>query len=352
MSAGTTRISDLIVPQIFTPYVQNRTEQKSRFVQSGILARDFSIDTLLNGGGLTFELPSFKDLDNDEERVSTDNPADVATHNKIGTLQQTAVRLNRNQSWTTMDLAAVLAGADPMSAIGDLVSDYWMRRQQTILIATLMGVFADNEAAPAGGDTHTLNDLTANVSGGAYVAGVTNFTTEAFIDAVLTMGDSMDTLGLVLVHSVVFARMQKNNLIDFIPDSEGRVNIPTFLGRRVIIDDGVPNPAGVGAAQTAAGIYHTLVAGPGAFRWGVGQPKVPTEMDRIPGVGNGSGQEVLYNRVEWCIHPAGYRYVGTAASGGPSNAATANNLAAAASWSRCFPERKQIKLARLITRES
>jgi hypothetical protein len=37
--------------------------------------------------------------------------------------------------------------------------------------------------------------------------------------------------------------MQKNNLIDFIPDAEGHINIPTFLGRRVIVDDGMPNPS-------------------------------------------------------------------------------------------------------------
>ena len=51
------------------------------------------------------------------------------------------------------------------------------------------------------------------------------------------------------------------------------------------------------------------------------------------------------------MHPVGHAYVGTAPKGGPSNAATTNNLADAASWQRAFTERKQIKVARLITRE-
>ena len=85
---------------------------------------------------------------------------------------------------------------------------------------------------------------------------------------------------------------------------------------------------------------------------GVGSHQIPTFVEHIPGAGNGNGQDVLYNRNIWCIHPVGHAYVGTAPNGGPSNAATANNLAAAGSWNRVFSERKQIKFARLITREA
>lgn len=351
MAAGVTKITDIIVPEVFTPYAQNITTEKSRLVQSGVLVRDGALDQKLAGGGLTFEAPSFKDLDNDDERTSTDDDTSMATHKKIGTIQETAVRLSRNNSWSSMDLAATLAGADPMGAIGSRVGAYWARRLQRAWLCTLMGVFADNEAAPSGSE-HVQNDLTHDVKGGGFVDGVTNFTAEAFLDAASLMGDSMEDLGILLVHSAVYARMQKNNLIDFVPDSDGKVNIPTFLGRTVVVDDGVPNPAGSGATDLGAGLYHSLLVGAGAFRLGVGTPSDATETERIPGAGDGGGQDVLYNRVEWCIHPAGYKYAGTAPSGGPTNAATTNNLAHAASWQRVFPERKQIKIARLITRES
>jgi len=343
MASGTTRVSDVIVPAIFTPYAQNITEEKSRLVQAGVLVRDAELDRLLAGGGLTFDAPSWKDLDNDAERVTSDDPTENATHNKIGTLKEVAVRLSRNQSWTSMDLTAVLAGANPMEAIGNRVGEYWARRQQAALLATMAGVFADNDAAPAASE-HTQYDLTNDDSGGSYSAGVTNFTAEGFIDTLTLMGDSEDSLGILFVHSIVYARMKKNNLIDFIPDSEGKVNIPTFMGRRVIIDDGMPNPS--------SGIYHSYLLGAGAFRLGVGTPNDATELDRIPGAGNGGGQDVLYNRVMWAIHPVGHKYAGTAPNGGPSNAATSNNLAHAGSWQRVFPERKQIKIARYVTRES
>lgn len=340
MAAGVVRISDVVVPQIFTPYVQQLTEEKSRLIRSGALVADARFTSLLAGGGATFNQPSFKDLDNDAENTSTDDPAVTSTPNKIGTATEIQVRLSRNNSWSTMDLTADLAGADPMQAIAGRVGDYWMRRQQALFVATMKGIFANNASATDA--YHVQNDMSFSIAGGAFVDGVTNFSTESFIDATLTMGDSMEDLSMCFVHSVVYGRMQKNNLIDYIPDSDGKVNIPTFLGRIVVVDDGVPQTAGV---------FDTWIFGAGSVSWGAGNPAVPTETERKPDAGNGGGQEILYNRVEWVMHPKGHAYVGVPPVGGPTNAATANNLAAAASWRRVFTERKQIKIARLITRE-
>lgn len=343
MASGTTRISDVVVPEIFSPYVQQMTQEKSRLIRSGAITLDPTLNTALAGGGLTFNEPSFKDLDNDADNVSTDDPSTASTPNKIGTATEIQVRLSRNNSWSSMGLTADLAGADPMMAIANRVSDYWTRRQQAAFVATLNGVFADNAAAPTGSE-HVQNDMTHDISGASFVDGVTNFSAEAFIDGTATMGDSMEDLTMLMVHSIVYARMLKNNLIDFVSDSVNgnAVRIPTFLGREVIVDDGVPRTNGV---------FSTWLFGRGAVRGGMGSPKVPTEIDRKPAAGNGSGQDVLFNRTEWIIHPVGDAYVGTAPNGGPSNAATTNNLAHADSWKRVFSERKQIRIARLVTRE-
>lgn len=343
MASGTTAVSDAIVPQIFGPYVQQLTEEKSRLIQSGAIVRDPFLDTFLSGGGLTVNAPSWKDLDDDVENVSSDTTG-TSSPNKIGSADEIAVRLSRNNSWATADLTSALAGSDPAEAIASRVADYWVRRAQTAFIAVMTGIFANNAQGSPGG-TAVQNDMTRDISGSSFVDGVTNFSAEAFIDATLTMGDSMDGLGMIFVHSIVYARMLKNNLIDFIVDSSNgaAVKIPTFLGRGVVVDDGMPN---------AGGVFQSWLFGAGAIRMGMGSPKVPVETLRIPGAGNGGGQEVLWNRVEWCLHPAGHAYMGTPASGGPSNAATTNNLAAGGSWQRVWNERKMIKIARLVTRES
>jgi hypothetical protein len=352
MAAGPlTQVSDVVVPEIFTPYVQQMTEEKARLVQSGVLARDALLDQLLQGGGLTFNVPSWRDLDSDADNVSTDDVADIiaasfsggtpatrldSTPLKIETDTEIAVRLNRNQSWSSADLAAALAGDDPMNAIARGVAFYWTRRLQAVFIATWNGVIKDNVANDSG-------DYQNDISGGAFIDGVTNFSAEAFLDAKVTMGDSMEKLTAIMVHSVVYNRMQKNNLIDFIPDARGEVQIPTFLGAEVIVDDGMPN---------AANVYDTWLFGAGATRLGVASPRVPTEVDREPQAGNGGGQEILFSRVQWCMHPIEHAYTGTAPDGGPGNGTGASELNNAGSWNRVYPERKQIAFARLVTREA
>jgi hypothetical protein len=344
-AAGVTRIADLIVPQIFTPTVQNLTTQNSRLVQSGAVTVDGELSNLLDGGGLTFSQGGFRDLDDDEENISNDDPTDLSTPNKIGTLTEIQVRLSRNNSWSSMDLAADLTGVDPMNAIANRVGAYWARRLQAAFIAEITGIFADNALAPAGGDTHTQNDLTHSISEagatpGDFEEGVTNIGGAPFISAFATMGDMMDELSLVMMHSVPFTRLLTDGLIVYgvNPRDPGSAQIPMYLGREVIVDDKVPN---------AGGVFQTFLFGRDAFRMGRGSPKVPTEVARVAAAGNGSGQEVLHSRVEWVIHPVGHAYIGVTPAGGPSNA----DLAAAASWRRVFPERKQIRIARLVTRE-
>tara|TARA_R110000851_G_scaffold120002_1_gene248091 strand:- start:30442 stop:31560 length:1119 start_codon:yes stop_codon:yes gene_type:complete len=366
-----TKVADVVVPEIFTPYVQQITEEKARLVQSGILARDEFLDGLLAGGGLTFKVPSYRDLDNEDENISTDDVADVinltdsavggvfsgiaagttltdSVPKKIETDTEIAVRMNRNQSWSSASLARSLAGSDPLAAIGARVGFYWVRRLQAAFIATMQGISKDNGVNDTG-------DYVNDISGVGFVDGVTNFSAEAFLDASLTMGDSMESLTAVMVHSVVFNRMQKNNLIDFIPDATGMIQIPTFLGREVIVDDGMPTGTSVVLADGtagSAGMYETWLFGPGAASLGIGGNPDATEVERKPSAGNGGGQEILHSRVQWTIHPSGHAYVGTPADGGPSNAVATDQLNIATSWDRRRPERKQINFARLVTRES
>lgn len=338
---ATTRISDVVVPEIFGPYVQNYTEEKSNLIQSSAIMVNERLTSHLNGGGLTFNEPSWRDLANEDENISNDDPDDFSTPSKTGSLTEVQIRLSRNKSWSTMDLSGTLAGSDPMTSIGNRVGYYWTRRLQALFIATGKGIFA-NDALPTDA-FHVQNEMTNDVKGTAFQNGVTNFTSEAFLDTLTTMGDSEGGLGIMMVHSIVFNRMRKNNLIDYIPDSEGKVTIPTFLGKQVIVDDGMPRTAGV---------FDTWIFGSGAFQFGNGSPPVPVAVEREEKAGHGGGQEILYNRVEWALAPAGYAWVGgTAVKGGPSNAATAGNIGAAASWQRVFPERKQIRMARLVTRE-
>lgn len=145
------------------------------------------------------------------------------------------------------------------------------------------------------------------------------------------------------MHSIVYASALKKNLIQFRLDSEAQPTIPTYMGKDVTLDDSMPTPS--------AGVFETWLFGRGAITYGTGSPDVPNEVLRIPGAGNGGGQETMWDRVEWAHHVPGTAYVGTPPNGGPTNAATTNNLASATSWTRIAKDRRQIPIARIVTRE-
>lgn len=344
MASTGVSLSDIIVPEIFSPYVLKETEVKSKFVSSGILARSVELDQFLAGGGNTLNKPTWKDLDNTLERVA-DNTRSVMTGGTaiapiaITSYNEIAVKLIRTQLWGALKLAGELAGDDPMSRIASRVADYEARQLQLTTLAILAGVFADNDAAPDAGDTHTEDDLTFDASGAGFVAGVTNFTAENLFDAVQTAGDSQEDFKILCVHSAVFSRMRKNNLIDFVPDSVTGADLAYFQGMKVVYDDGMPK---------SGNVYDSYIFAPGALELGWGFPPNASKVAMYEDGGNGLGEEVLYRRRIYCVHPMGHAYIGAATGGGPDN----DTLDAAASWSRKCPERKQVKIARLRTREA
>lgn len=348
-----TRIADVVVPELFTPYMQQMTERKSSLIRSGGLVRDKTFDALLAGGGFKFSA-AVNDTTPDDyygDNVGSDdvdpisNPDPYLSYPEkalAGPAEEIKVRLSRNNSWGAMDVASDLSGSQPMHAIANRVSDYWSKRLQDAFVATIKGVFAQN-AVPVTAN-YFQNDLTHDVSGVSYSDGITNFGAGAFADTLETIGDKMESLTTVMVHSYMFTRMLKKNLIHFAWVTVGgrKVPYPTILGREVIVDDSVP---------FTGGVFECWLFGRGAVRLGMGVPKVPTELNRWPATGLGGGQEVLHNRVEWIIHPEGHAYVGNAPKGGPTNDATLNNLAHADSWKRALHDRDRIRIARLITRE-
>ena len=326
-----TQIQDVIVPSVFSNYLQVLTSQLSAFVASGIITQDPEFDSKLAGGGRTFHMPFWNDLADDAENVSSDQGSD-AVPKKVTSGEQIAIRLDRNQSWRNADLAAMLAGSDPAGVVARRVAPYWTRRLQDIVIAILKGVIADNIANDSGDMIHRVARTTAGQVNEANL-----FSAEAFIQAKQTMGDAASKLSAIAMHSDVYAQAETNDLIDFLPDSEGRP-VASYRGLRVIVDDGL---APVLNNTTNLLEYDTVMFGTGAFARGNGVPKMPVESDRHPLANQGGGAETLITRVSWIVHPKGFAFTDASVAGpSPTNA----ELATAANWNRVV-ERKLVPLA-------
>lgn len=329
-----TRLTDVVVPSVFSAYEMRRTKEISAIFSSGILRMDANLANFLAGGGQTINVPFWKDLPTAEPNTSSDDPAVSATPSKITTGTDIAIRINRNNGWSDADLVAELAGSDPMKAIGERVAAWWARAFQAHLVNMLRGVFADNIANDAGDMVNTIGTDAV----GASVA-AERISAEEILDTAQTMGDAQADLSLLIMHSVQYNALAKLNLIDFIPDSEGRVRFPTYLGYRVIIDDGVPAIAGTNRIM-----YWTFLVGPQAIGFAEHPPMVPVETIRKPEQGNGGGVEELWSRRQYVMHPYGIKFTSTSLAGqSPTN----TELATATNWDRVVVERKQIPLALL-----
>lgn len=331
-----TRLVDVIVPEVFGPYMMKETAQKSAIFQSGMLRTDGSLASFLQGGGRTVNVPFWKDLDNTEAGVASDDPAVSATPGSIAASKDVAARQIRTRGWSTARLSGELAGSDPMKAIASRVSDYWARQFQLILVATLRGVYADNVANDAG---DMVKDIGTDATGTATAAEL--ISAEAILDAAQTMGDASDVLDTIVMHSVVYNRLAKQNLIDFIPDSEGRVRFPSYLGFRVIKDDGVGKTTGVNRTK-----YHTYLVGKDALAFTEVPVDVPVAVEREEAQGNGMGVDQLWTRRQFVMHPYGIKFTDASTAGEfPTNA----ELEAALNWDRVYVERKQVPIAYLLT---
>jgi hypothetical protein len=336
---ATTRLSDVIQPSVFNRYMVQDTKVKTAIFSSGILRTDPSLNTFLSGGGLTVNMPFWNDLDSVEPGIANDDPTSVATPGKVAAANNIAIRNIRTRGWSAAQLTAELAGSDPMARIRERVSNYWARAFQRHLVSTMVGVFADNSAND-GGDMQVVIGLDA-----AGAPATTNLiSAEAILDTKQTMGDAGDDLAVLIMHSVVYTRLQKNNLIDFIPDSEGRVRFPSYLGYQVIVDDGVQVVQGT--VNTARFLYTTYLIARGAIGFAESPVAIPVETFRHPEQGNGMGVEDLWTRRQYIMSPYGYKWTDASRAGQfPTNA----ECQLAANWDRIVPERKMVSMARLVT---
>lgn len=309
-----TKISDVIVPEVFNPYVVQRTMELSALYNSGIISNNPELDRLASSGGTTINMPYWEDLSGEDE-VLTDDGA--LTPAKITAGQDIAVLLMRGKAWSANDLAKALSGSDPMAAIGDLVAEYRARRMQATLIKILTGAFAGTDMTNKVKDISALEGDLAKING------------ETFLDALQLMGDAKDKLTGVIMHSATETQLRKNNLIQTELDSNNKP-ISLFMEKRVIVDDTCP---------VTSGAYTTYLFGQGAIGLGNGAAPVPTETDRD----SLAGDDILINRWHNIIHPRGVKWIGSAAGSSPTNV----ELATGTNWERVY-EDKAIRMVKFV----
>jgi hypothetical protein len=328
--------SDIIIPEVFTPYVIEQTTQRDAFLASGVVRPMAELNA--TEGGDFINVPFWKaNLSGDFEVLSDSTSL---TPGKITADKQVGVILHRGRAFEARDLAALAAGSDPMAAIGAKVADYVANQRQKDLLSCLKGVFGTlgNTSSSA-----AFFDLTIDGESGDTP---TVLSPRHVAEARSLLGDQGDKLAAVCMHSKVYYDLVERRAIDYVSTADargtsttqsggsmvaafGNPTVPTYMGLRVIVSDDVQTEGSGGSSE-----YATYFFTEGAVASGE-QMAMQTETDRDIL----AKSDAMSIDLHYCYHPVGSKWGVTTTN--PTRA----QLETVTNWSKVY-ELKNLGIVR------
>ena len=329
--------SDIIIPEVFTPYVIEQTTARDAFLASGVVAPMAELNA--TEGGDFVNVPFFSaNLSGDFEVLSDSSSL---TPGKITTDKQVGVILHRGRAFESRDLAALAAGSDPMAAIGQKIGAYIANQRQKDLLSCLDGVF---------GSVNTTDSNAAffglTIDGGSGDS-PTGLSPRHVAKAKALLGDQGDKLAAVCMHSAIYYDLVERKMVDYVLATDGNGGsatasggsiagayggndtVPTYCGLRVIVSDDVTT-TGSGSSKE----YSTYFFTQGAVASGE-QAGLTTETDRDIL----AKSDAMSIDLHYCYHPVGAKWAVTTTNPTPAQLQTVSN------WSKVY-ETKNLGIVR------
>ena len=328
--------SDVIVPEVFTAYVDEAVTTRSAFLNSGVI-QPLAILNATEGGDYV-NVPSWSANLSGDAEVLSDSTSLIP--GKIAGEKQICPVLHRGRAWEVRTLAALAAGDDPMAAIGRKVAEYISYQQQKDVYSILKGVFGP---------------LTSNTTGALKSLAIDSNATASVLspgkvaEARAALGDQGEKLSVIAMHSKVYYDLVERKAIDYVTAAEarqtaaanmdgafagsvvnayGEVTVPTYMGLRVIVSDDANNDGTN---------YASYLFTPGAMAAGT-QSGLVTETDRDI-LALSDAMSVHWHNL---YHPLGMSY--TAGGVNPSR----TTLETAGNWTQVY-ETKNLGIVSIVS---
>lgn len=246
--------------EVFASMMDEQDFWRNEIAASGIVHQDSTIMSLIGSKGNVATIPIYKPLNVFESGMGALNN-DGETDNipvEISGDKQTCMLIQRMKAFKAKDFTKELTGADPLTKIKGKISNYytqvWENELMNIANAVL-GVSALSEH---------ITDL--SVTSGT-VADKNLITETTMIDAEqAALGDMAGGLGLVIMHSKIFAAFKKLNMVEYGKYTIGNVirqdiQLPTINGKIPIVTDYYT----VDTSVSGFPVFNTYLFGEGAF---------------------------------------------------------------------------------------
>ena len=329
--------SDIIIPEIFTPYLIEESTRRDAFLQSGVVQPLAQLNASEDGGDFV-NIPFYNaNLAGDFEVLSDSSSL---TPGKITADKQVGVVLHMGRAFESRDLAALASGSDPMAAIGQKMANYVNHQRQKDLLACLSGVFGavNNTSSAAAFFGLTIDGESGDTP--------TSLSPRQVSQARALLGDQGEKLNTIVMHSKTYYELVERRAVDYVKATDvaggdatasggsianayGEVTVPTYLGMRVIVSDDV-NTVGSGASTE----YAVYMFSQGSVGSGE-QAGIQTEVDRDVL----AKSDAMSIDLHYVYHPVGAKWAVTDANPNRTQLATVSN------WSKVY-ELKNIGIVR------
>lgn len=273
-------------PEVYQGFVDQEATFSDSILASGILARDQSLASSLDSGGVMGTIRFYNPLDPDTDApIVRDGKNDNVPSETAGG-KQSWIRIDRMKSWKAIELTRELTAADPMAAVARNTGRYWRMYKQGLLVKLANAVLGVSGLA-----SHCLTVKSGGV------------TANQLIDVQQSaLGDFSGKFGLLVVHSKILAEYKKMGLLNYnkyviTNVLQKEVSLPTINGLVVIEND----------RGTDDGTnYNSFLFGQGSVL--TADPKVITPDYTDYDAAKAGGTDILYNNRSFILHPNGLSF--------------------------------------------
>ena len=246
--------------EVFTDMMTEADYWSNPILASGIVRQDDSIMNLIGDKGNVATIPMYKPISiYDSNMAALNNDGETSnTPVEIAGDKQTCMLIQRMKAFKAKDFTKELTGADPLTHIKNSIQKYYTQVWEDELMNIAKGVLG---VAALADHVTDLSIKSGSIGDANKIAATTLIDAEQ-----AALGDMSGGLGLIIMHSAIYAAYQKLGLIEFDKYTVGNViqqevTLPRIGGKLVKVTDYYT----LDNSTSGYPVYSTYLFGEGAF---------------------------------------------------------------------------------------
>ena len=325
--------------EVFADMMQELDYWTNPILASGVVRQDSSIMDLIGSQGNVATIPMYKPLNiHDTNMAALNNDGETSnTPQEISGNKQTCMMIQRMKAFKAKDFTKELTGADPLGNIKSKIASYYTQvweDEMMNIAAAIVGVSAMSDHVT------DLSVTTGTIAAANKVAETTMIDAEQ-----AALGDMAGGMGLVVMHSKIYAAYQKLGLVEFEKyvtsgAIKQDIKLPIINGKIVKVTDYYT----LDSSKAGFPVYKTYLFGEGAFLScdkNNYEKQYTTDYDPE----TNAGTEKLYTKQGKVLHPNG---LSLAVDNISKESPTKTELGTVANWSLKF-NHKNVRIGLIKT---